>query len=55
MFGTLLGFVVTRVASEKVVKKVVLSLANKLVKSTKNDLDDKILKNIKKALGEKWA
>ena len=52
MFGTLLGFVVKTIATEKVVKKVVVNLADKLVKSTENDLDDKILKTVKKALDE---
>ena len=53
MIGSLLGFVVKKIASETVVKKVVISLADKLVKSTKNDLDDKALAMVKKALGEK--
>lgn len=36
--------------SEKVMKKIVLTLGDLLVKSTKNDMDDKIWKEVRKVL-----
>jgi len=38
--------------SEKFVIRVLVLVAEKLAKSTKNDLDDKLVEEMKKSLGE---
>ena len=50
MVATLLGMAAKGLISEKVMKKIVLTLGDLLVKSTKNDMDDKIWKEVRKVL-----
>ena len=50
MIATLLGMAAKGLISEKAMKKVVLTLGDLLVKSTKNDMDDKIWKEVRKVL-----
>jgi len=44
------GKILQKVISEKIKKKIVTSLGDLLVKSSKNKLDDKIWAKVKKAL-----
>ena len=48
--GRLLKLAAKKLLSEKLMKKVVISLGSLLVKSTKNKLDDKIWNKVKDLL-----
>lgn len=50
MIGSILAMAAKGLVSEKVMKKVVLTLGELLVKSTKNDLDDQVWAQVKKVL-----
>ena len=50
MVGRLLIMAARGLISEKVMKKIVITLGDLLVKSTKNDLDDKVWLQVKKVL-----
>ena len=50
MIASLLAMAAKGLISEKAMKKIVLTLGDLLVKSTKNDMDDKIWKKVRKVL-----
>ena len=50
MVGTLLRMAAKGLIGEKVMKKIVITLGDLLVKSTKNDLDDKVWAQVKRVL-----
>ena len=52
MLSSAVGTMVSKALTEKVVIRIILLIADKLVASSKNKLDDKILKELKKALEE---
>jgi hypothetical protein len=53
MIGSLLTMAAKGFISEKVMKRVIITLGDLLVKSTKNDLDDKTWAKIKLILNPK--
>ena len=50
IIGKLLSMAAKGLLSERLMKKIVISLGNLLVKSTKNDLDDKLWAKVKDLL-----
>ena len=50
MVGKLLLLAAKGLITEKAMKKIVLTLGDLLVKSTKNDMDDKIWSKVRKTL-----
>jgi len=50
MIGPILAMAAKGLISEKAMKKVVITLGDLLVKSTKNDMDDKIWAKVRKTL-----